>query len=157
MQTMQTDLARFLVEGTREVFRTMMSMNLEPEARIDDAMVRRDYSVTAMVGFGGQFTGLLSVSCSERMACKMTEAMLGMPVSEVGPEVTDALGEVSNMVGGNIVVKMAARGRIELSLPTVIVGRDYRYFVATREPIIRIHFRGQPEGVLLALALDTKA
>ncbi|MBI1853909.1 MAG: chemotaxis protein CheX [Planctomycetes bacterium] len=157
MHTMQAELVKFLVEATGEVFRTMISMDLKPAAHVDEAVVRRDYAVTAMVGFGGQFTGLLTVSCSERMACRITEAMIGVPVPELGPDVTDALGEVSNMVGGNIVVKMAGRGNIDLSLPTVIVGRDYRYFVATREPIIRIHFQGPGEGVLVGLALDSKS
>ena len=56
----------------------------------------------------------------------MASKMLGVDLDKVGAEMSDALGEVCNMVAGNFKNKIAglAEGCM-LSPPTVITGNDY--------------------------------
>jgi chemotaxis protein CheX len=52
--------------------------------------------------------------------------MLGADVGESDDQVTDAMGEICNMIAGNFKNKLAgADGRCMLSVPTVIRGEEY--------------------------------
>src|SRR5882724_9475623 len=83
--------------ATREVFELMMGSQLSVPA----ATVEANLSTTAMVGLAGQLCGVLSVRCDSKAAALMTSKMLGVDLDKVGPEISDALGEVCNMVAGN--------------------------------------------------------
>ena len=51
-----------------------------------------------------------------------------MEVEEIGPDVEDAVGELANMLGGNIKTILSQNGRdIELSMPTTISGKEYDF------------------------------
>ncbi len=53
--------------------------------------------------------------------------MLGVSPDKVGAELSDAFGEVANMVAGNFKNKISGLGNgCMLSVPTVVTGRDYR-------------------------------
>jgi chemotaxis protein CheX len=61
------------------------------------------------------------VSCTTELAGTVTAAMLALPVEEIAQEdISDAVGEVANMIGGT--VKSLMIEPAELSLPTVIFG-----------------------------------
>jgi chemotaxis protein CheX len=77
--------------------------------------------VTAFVQITGGWTGAVLVSCSEELAATVTAAMLALSVEELTQEdISDAVGEVANMVGGT--VKSLMLEPADLSLPTVIFG-----------------------------------
>lgn len=116
------DWIPLLETATREVFELMLGSQLTlPSA--DEAPSNE---VTAMVGLAGQLCGVLSVRCGGKAAALMTSKMLGVPLDKVGADVSDALGEVCNMVAGNFKNKIAglAEGCM-LSPPTVVTGSDY--------------------------------
>jgi chemotaxis protein CheX len=108
--------------STREVFELMLSSELTSAQNVDATTL----DVTAMVGLAGQLCGVLSVRCGGRAAALMTSKMLGVDADKVGPEMSDAMGEVCNMIAGNFKNKISglAEGCM-LSPPTVITGNDY--------------------------------
>jgi chemotaxis protein CheX len=73
--------------------------------------------------------------------------MLGMPLEKVGPDMSDAVGEVCNMIAGNFKNKIAgmAEGCIP-SPPTVVTGNDYALHVQTCSPVleVRLLFESMP-------------
>ena len=91
------------------------------------------FDVTAMVGLAGKLSGMVSIRCQEKAAALMASRMLGLELDKVGPDISDALGEVCNMVAGNFKNKIAGLGDgCMLSPPSVITGEDY--MVHTRPP-----------------------
>lgn len=61
----------------------------------------------------------------EELAINVAATMFGIQESELSPaDVRDALGEIANMIGGNI--KGMLPGETRLSLPTISEGRDFR-------------------------------
>ena len=118
--------AALLEAATREVFALMLGCQLRVAAAAEESILDVTADVTAMVGLAGQLCGVLSVRCSGKAAALMTSKMLGVALDKVGPEVSDALGEVCNMVAGNFKNKIAglAEGCM-LSPPTVVTGSDY--------------------------------
>jgi chemotaxis protein CheX len=80
--------------------------------------------------------------------------MLGVPLEKAGPEVSDALGEICNMVAGNFKNKVAGLGDgCMLSPPTVISGSDYDLHSLAVAPAleVRLVFEGLPIAISLQI------
>lgn len=78
---------------------------------------------SATVSVTGGWQGVVTLELDEDVARKVTARMLAIPgPDEVNDgDVADAVGELVNMVGGNI--KSLMRGPSTLSLPSVAAGR----------------------------------
>lgn len=75
---------------------------------------------SAAITISGGWSGLVTVELAEKVAFTLTSEMLGFAEVEDG-DVADAVGELVNMVGGNI--KSLMPGPSTLSLPVVAAGR----------------------------------
>lgn len=128
--------------AVEEVFDLMLASPLQPAPNPPPG---RKLDVTSMVGMAGGLCGILSLRCSEKSATRMASRMLGIEVENAGPEVWDAVGEISNMVAGNFKNKISGLGDgCTLSVPTVITGADYeRRTMAVEELSIAQLFEGE--------------
>jgi len=113
-----------LFEGAKEVFETMVFMNIEksvePEPRIADA------TLFGSITFKGSIDGCLGLCCSLSCARTIAGNMLGLDAAGKLSEddITDAVGEVVNMVMGSVKSRIQADvGNIEVSIPSVVTGR----------------------------------
>jgi chemotaxis protein CheX len=136
--------------AAREVFELMLSSQLTvPETTEETAL-----EVTSMVGLAGRLCGILSIRCGRKAAAVMTSKMLGVALDKVDSEVSDALGEIANMVAGNFKNKISglAEGCL-LSPPTVIIGSDYDMQSMSDSPAleVRLLFEGMPMVVSLQI------
>jgi chemotaxis protein CheX len=136
--------------SAREVFELMLGCQLTvPQAAEEPTL-----DVTSMVGLAGQLCGVLSVRCDKKAAALMTSKMLGVGLDKVGAEMSDALGEVCNMVAGNFKNKIAglAEGCM-LSPPTVITGNDYTLHSLADSPAleVRLLFEAMPIAITLQI------
>jgi chemotaxis protein CheX len=76
--------------------------------------------VSASVSVTGAWRGHVVVSCSDAASRNAAAALLGVDLDDVTPEdVTDALGELANIIGGN--VKSLLPEPASLSLPVVLI------------------------------------
>jgi chemotaxis protein CheX len=81
--------------------------------------------LTGCVQITGAWAGAVSVDCSATLARRVAEGMFGAEPGAVSDEeVHDAIGELANMVGGNL--KALLPGPSALSLPSITQGSDYR-------------------------------
>lgn len=115
-----------LVLGTKDVFSTMLMMEIEAEKssdRPDDIIA----NVAGMIGLGGDLRGMLSVHCPAEVAKEITGALIGMEVTDLDDDVKDAIGEIANMVAGNIKISFERAGvAVELAIPSSIIGKSFR-------------------------------
>jgi chemotaxis protein CheX len=136
--------------AAREVFEMMLGCHLTAPA----AEPFPPLNVTSMVGLAGQLCGVLRVRCDESAAVLMASKMLGIEADKVGANISDASGEICNMVAGNFKNKIAGMGDgCMLSSPTVIVGNDYRMFSLADSPALelRLLFEGLPMLITLEI------
>ena|SRR5579864_9084849 len=138
--------------ATREVFELMLGQQLTVPTAGEEPIPE----VTAMVGLAGQLCGVLSVRCDNKAAVLMTSKMLGVELDKVGAEVSDALGEVCNMVAGNFKNKISglAEGCL-LSPPTVVTGSDYSLHSLAESPGLEIRFLFEQMPVLISLEIHS--
>ncbi|TGU71147.1 chemotaxis protein CheX [Geomonas terrae] len=124
--TTEEAVRKTIADITRGVFSTMVMLDVVDEPPLDEPVLNFHETVTSMVGLAGSHTGILAIHCPKRLALQVTSNMLGMDITEVDDDVNDAMGEIANMVGGDVKHIFSPGGAdINLSIPTVIYGSDY--------------------------------
>lgn len=98
--------------------------------------------VTGVVGVtGGGFTGSVAVSFSEPCIKALVSNMLGEEIKELGPELLDAVGELTNMISGAARAEFSSCGLdLEAGIPAVICGRSHVVSHASEAPVLVIPF-----------------
>jgi chemotaxis protein CheX len=134
--------------AVQEVFELMLASTLDVPSEPPPA---EGLDITSMVGMAGQLCGVLTVRCNAKSAARIASRMLGIEAQTGGPELWDAMGEISNMVAGNFKNKIAGLGDgCMLSVPTVISGEDYNLRSLVNEEIrTMMLFEGDPLLVTL--------
>jgi chemotaxis protein CheX len=144
--------APLLEIATREVFQLMLGTDLT----IPTTEIAHPAGVSSMVGLAGQLCGVLSVCCDEKTAKLMTSKMLGVELEKVGAEMTDAMGEVCNMVAGNFKNKITGLGDgCMLSPPTVVTGSDYSMYSLADSPALETKLLFESMPVFISLQIHS--
>jgi len=79
--------------------------------------------VNGFVGFAGKITGGIFFSCPESLAAKMAGAILGDATAVGSREVSEVVGELTNMLAGGCVSRLRDRGyQLAMSIPNIIRG-----------------------------------
>jgi chemotaxis protein CheX len=119
------ELVRLLDADVHQIFSTMLGIELSPSRRAETVSKFRD-CVTAMVGFAGSYTGMVSINAPQKTAMGFASEMLGMEISECDDDTRDALGEIANMIGGSFKHHFVRDGHeVRLSTPSVMSGDEY--------------------------------
>ncbi len=116
-----------------------------------DAKARKPYikkaakamgDVTGVIGLvGEQVKGSLAISFSEGAILHITSKMLGEEITELDGTAADMAGEITNMVTGGAKKGLSEKGYIfELSIPTMIVGKNHAVFHQTGGTTVIIPF-----------------
>ena len=106
-------------------------------------------AVTACVQIVGAWQGAVMLQCPVSLGTTLADQMFQAGSVPTLEEVRDALGELTNMLGGNL--KAVLPGPSQISLPTVAVGSDYDVGVPDATVLTRVSFTcdGEPLHVTL--------
>jgi chemotaxis protein CheX len=125
-----------IVAATKDVFSTMVMMELEDGPPLIGKGGEIQSNISSMLGLGGGLKGVLAFHCPADVAKSITGSFLGMDVGELNDDVKDAICELNNMVAGNLKIFFAKTGvDIKLAIPTSVIGESYHtsgLFGATR-------------------------
>jgi chemotaxis protein CheX len=136
--------------AVEEVFEIMLGCRVKAAPRCEH---NSKGEFTAMIGLAGSLCGVLSVCCDAQTAKQLAKCMLGDIVNSED-QVSDALGEICNMVAGNFKNKLSGMdGRCMLSVPTVIRFGEYQFRSLANGDLLDVHvlFEGAPVAVRLEL------
>jgi CheY-specific phosphatase CheX len=132
-----------LNEIAEKVWAMVLGLELLP-SKCDPA--RTDAFVLGRVTITGTWQGAVTLGCSPLVARHAAAAMFGKRPNEAEPdEIRDALGELTNMVGGNF--KTLLKGDCRLSVPKVIDTVPYADVVPA--PVEHLWFECQGGVVIL--------
>jgi len=108
-----------------EVFEIMVGQRVKPAPNAD---AQPPGGFTAMVGIAGALCGILTISCDKVTAREIARHMLGPEIADSEEQISDALGEICNIIAGNFKNKLSSASQsCMLSVPTVIKGEEYSY------------------------------
>jgi len=135
--------------STTEVFNIMLATHV---AKRPAEMRKSEFTVT--VGLSGELRGLVGFHCSGDTACRLASKMLQTETHDLNEQALDAIGEICNMVAGNLKAKLPGVGdRCSISTPTIISGSSYHMHNPPNSAhyCICLDFEGQPMWVTLDL------
>jgi chemotaxis protein CheX len=139
-----------LTEITERVWASLVDVPLLPRQPGQPALAPGARTFTGCVQITGAWEGAVTVHCSEGLAKLLTAAMFMVdPEDTSAEEVADALGELANMVGGNVKALLPEPCRI--SLPAVADGMDYRLSVPGARPLTAVTWTCQSEPLMVRL------
>jgi chemotaxis protein CheX len=141
------EISEKLIESTIEIFTGMVMMEVTVAGESLQKLGPLKHSITGMVGLAGTHKGVLAVHFPKKVALEVTSNFLGMDVAEINEDVQDAIGEIANMLGGNLKTILSDRGKdIQLSLPSTISGDEYAFSSQAEGDQIIIPFQA-PAGI----------
>ena len=139
-----------LTEITERVWASLVEAPLLPRQPGQPGPAGGSRTFTGCVQITGAWEGAVTVHCSEELAKALTAAMFMVDPSDTSAEeVTDALGELANMVGGNVKALLPEPCRI--SLPAVADGMDYRLSVPGARPVTAVTWTCNGEPLMVRL------
>lgn len=125
--SIDSDMGGCIVKATTDVFKTMMNMKVVPgEVSVEKAQSRKA-EVIGSIGVAGFLSGSISIFLSHAMAMQASANMLMMedPCEVSEEDMVDAIGELTNMIGGNIKNELFEKTALfDISVPSVYVGQD---------------------------------
>jgi chemotaxis protein CheX len=111
--------------------------------------------LTSAVHLAGEWNGAVLLECDRRQACRFAGRFLSIDLPEtVDDVVRDVLGELVNMIGGNL--KCVLTRGIRLSMPSVVDGSDYSLRVCGVEVRERLAFQCD-EGIFWVTILAARS
>jgi chemotaxis protein CheX len=128
--------AEMVAQTVEAVFLAMLNLEVFPG---ETPWAPSHNQLTSAVHLAGVWNGALLFECDRRQACQFAGRFLSMdPPESVTDDVRDVLGELANMIGGNI--KSAWAIGLSLSMPSVTDGSGYGLRVCGCEVHDRIAF-----------------
>ncbi|MDR3167011.1 MAG: chemotaxis protein CheX [Treponema sp.] len=114
------------IEVCKKVFKEFVSCDLTAERPYfieKDAV--NEWDISSVIGLTGEARGAVVISMKEDFAIRLTDRITGTAHKELDDEVTDAIGEIVNIIAGNVKKNLEEAFRLVISLPTIIQGKEH--------------------------------
>jgi len=111
--------------------------------------------ISAVIGLSGVVRGAVVISMRKEFALSITDALVGSSHSELDDDVVDAIGEIVNIVAGNIKQYVEGGEQIVISLPTVVKGKDHKFaWPGKHSRILCISFKYEDDSFFLLADME---
>ena len=114
------------IKVCKSVFRDFVSQELE--AKIPYFIkkdVPNEWDISAVIGLTGEARGAVVISMKQDLAIKLTTILTGTEHKGLDADVVDAVGELVNIIAGNVKQELEEAFRLIISLPTIIRGKEH--------------------------------
>jgi len=132
-----------IIDSIVDSFYMMLSAELDATDTVPPESLENLRNVVS-VSFAGDATGMVSIHAGDSFSREMAAEMLGMEVEEIegDEEIRDMLGEMGNIVGGNLKSAFTDAGLMcALSTPSFTSGTDFKIESLNMENYERFAFR----------------
>ncbi len=149
---MRAEYINPFVRSLNTTFRTMLSLEVARGRMWLQDGATTLHEVSGVIGLSGKAVGSVILSLSQDVAIRAASQMLMTEINEVNDDVTDAVGELANMVAG------AAKAELEeyemsVSLPSIITGTNHHIHFPTNVQPICIEFTTEWGPLMLEVGL----
>lgn len=129
----QICLSDLLLESAKEIFSTMIFMDIQEAKEWDENAAKWD--LLGSITFKGGIEGCLAVCCTKPCAQAIAVNMLALdsPNDLTEEGTCDAMGEIANMVMGGFKSRILKTvNNLEVSIPSVVSGHELRNTLGDR-------------------------
>ena len=142
-------------EAAINVISTMAMINPEPGEPFVKSGKKAKGDISGIIGLAGQKKGVIIISFTSAAICKIVGSMLGTEYTTIDRDVSDAVGELANMISGDARRRFNEMGRVfEAGLPTVIHGPGHEIESVTGGPVYAIPFKVEGHEFEVEVSFD---
>ena len=132
---MKAEYINPFLTSTMSVFDTMLNCKLEIGKPYLKNGTQPQHEVSGVIGLSGKALGTVVLGLSREAALSAAEVLLQERPATINSDVTDAIGELVNIIAGSAKSKLDHL-ELSVSLPTVITGKNHSVeFPRTAQPI----------------------
>ena len=156
--SLDQDMGRCIVKATVDVFRTMMNLRVVPGDVVIEKAQMRKAEVIGSIGVAGFLTGSISVFLPKSIAAKAVASMMMMEIEEISDgDLVDAIGEITNMVGGGIKTELFQKAPLfDISVPSVYMGDDLQRRTVSNDLCFHVPFNLDGQNFSVEFLMVTK-
>jgi len=143
------------LKATNETFKTMIGVEPTMEKPIVKNTTDHHYDVSGVIGISGEAQGTIAISFSKLAALKVASKMLGADLKIVGPDLTDAIGEIANIIAG-YAKQYLTQYKVSISLPNVVIGSGHELVAPTGVSTVVVPYKCELGDFAIEVALKTK-
>ena len=116
-----------------------------------------EWDISAVIGLSGEAKGAVVIGMKASLAIKLTDMLTNTKHSSIDAEVIDAIGEIVNIIAGNVKKELEEAFRLVISLPTIVEGKGHQVKWPTDQArIICIPFTiFETETFVLSVAIES--
>ena len=144
----------FIIE-TQNCFATMMGIKVHPDAPALKRFPYPTHDISSVIGLSGNAQGSISLSFPHNDAHEFVKAMLGNPENIKEDEMIDGIGEIANIIAGNV-KRHLSKFNLSISLPNVIIGKKHTLASQSGSPTIMVPFNCDRGKFVMEVSLKTK-
>ncbi|MDR1030955.1 MAG: chemotaxis protein CheX [Treponema sp.] len=114
------------VDVCKSVFKDFVGTELtEGRPYFADTSSVSEWDISAVIGLTGEARGAVVISMKKELATTLTGMLTGSEHTSVDDDVIDAIGEIVNIIAGNVKKDLEEIFRLVISLPTIVQGKEH--------------------------------
>jgi len=122
---MDVTLINPIVEGALHILDTTAFVKVKPDTPFLKKDSRPQGDISGILEISGDLKGSAAISFSEKCILGIVSAMFGEDMTQINEEITDAVGEISNMIAGHVTTKIAEMDkRVKVKFVKVCAGAE---------------------------------
>ncbi|MDO6487877.1 chemotaxis protein CheX [Colwellia sp. 6_MG-2023] len=153
---MRVEFINPFLSSMLNVMSTMAHMELIPEK---PTLKKDETSMGDVSGLIGMISpeakGSLSITFDAPLALATMKGMVGEAPDEINDEITDLVGEITNMVTGGAKRLLSEKGfDFDMATPIVVSGKNHSIHHKSKGPIVVIALRGELGKAYIEFSFD---
>ena len=121
-----TNYVEQFVNVTVNTFKEFVGTDVTPKQPFFvDPEKESEWDISAVIGLSGIIKGAVIISMKANLAVKLADLLTGTKHDGIDADAVDAIGEINNIIAGNIKPKIPDGEKIVISIPTVIKGKEH--------------------------------
>jgi chemotaxis protein CheX len=115
-----------------------------------------NWDISGIIGLSGEVSGTVAISLRDITAFRVTNVLTGTKHTSFDDDVTDAIGEIINIIAGNVKKHFEEEMRVKISLPSIVKGKAHSIvWPSEKTRIICIPFSiFENQEICLSIAVD---
>lgn len=153
---MKADFINPFLTSLLEVMTTMARIDLKPGKPRVKTDRKSQGDVSGLIGMvGSQTRGSFSISFEKTLVLKVYANMLGERTDDIDDQVTDMVGEITNMVTGGAKRRLGEKGYdFEMATPAVVSGVGHEISHKVDGPRLAMSFDSQFGRAVIEICFD---
>jgi len=148
MPSVLTDVTR---DSILSIFNTIFGA--EPKFEGNDTGEVLGDGVVGIISFMGDVNYIIMLALPKNSAIAMASKFCGFDIDYDSPDMGDVVGELANVLAGDIVARMSKEDfKVTMSLPTIMRGHDVEPLLPRGLPLEKLHFSMAEGNFILKVA-----